>query len=475
MHVLRYSTRIALAVLAAATTASGRALDQYLGFVDLHDENRVTGQFTLGQDDDGRYWLWTPEGNAFFGLGVNKMSSHWISAFNPDGWQADYHGNRWEWGEAQRNTLLDWSFNSIAYMSHFGGTDDEWVYGDPRLYRHMDMPFVENIFFVAHGDIAYHYSDPEKFLNDRYPDVWSPEWIEEADLRAERVVSRVHTSPYLIGYNLGNEPWTSTEYYYQPIWADYIIARDRDAPGKAKWVDMMQERYGTPEQFNAAYADELEWGIASFDDLYDVTRLQMNWDDAAEFTTRLLDQYARISSSKIHKYDPDHLIVGARLMISKGNTNRSALDAFAPYVDAFSFNSYDQDPNLFDLIYERYQKPILISETSYLADDTGYANDPYPRVPDQVHRGMAYREAITDLAAKPYIVGVWWHAYYDHGPNNHVWANWGLIDPLQNLPYYDFIDFVSETNSVIYDIHTGLVSRAWWRVNLRNADPDKGN
>ncbi len=472
MHI-RYSSRIALAVVATASMASGRALDQYLGFVDLHDESRVTGQFTLGQDDNGRFWLWTPEGNAFFGLGANKVSAGWISKFNPDSWTNNYHQDRWAWGEAQRERLLSWSFNSIAYKSTFSGTEDEWVYGDPRLYRHMQMPYVINVFFVAHDDIAYKITPEEEYLRQRYPDVWSEEWIEEADLRAERVVTRVHTDPFLIGYDLGNEPLTSYDYSHSAIWADYIIALDGSTPGKAQWVGMMSETYSTPEDFNAVYADSLGWEIDSFEDLYDVYELRMVSGDAREFTRRILTQYASITSSKIRKYDADHLILGTRMMMTKGNLNRAALDAFAPYVDAFSFNSYAQDPDIFGLIYEAYGKPILISETSYLSDDTGYDNAPYPRVPDQVQRGMAYRQAVTALARLPYVVGVWWHAYYDHG-GDEEWRNWGLIDTLIDVPYYDFLDFVSSTNENIFDIHSGTASEFWWRTGLQSADPDEG-
>jgi len=459
IHRVSFAAVITLLVTSSPLAAE---LDQYMGYLDLHDEDRVTGRFTIGPDDEGRLWFWTPEGNAFFGCGVNKMSSHWIEAFNRQDWVDTYQGNRWIWGEQQREKLLGWSFNSIAYRSISGPSDDRFLFGDPRLYRRMQLPYAPAIFFTAHGDIEHLVpGSREDFLRDRYPDVWSDEWAELADVRAERLISQVHSDPFLIGYYMGEEPHTGYSYEWGKIWADYIIDLSPSAPGKAEWVAMMEELYVEPAEFNQVYGDSLGYDIAYFDELFDVMELRMVSEDAGEFTGRIMSQYAQVAHSKLRKYDSAHLILGIRNMCNHDHLNKEVLDAYAPYVDAFSFNAYGTNPDKWDLIYDYYQKPIIISETSYLADDTGYNNDPYPRVPNQRQRGRTYRWLVTELASKPFVMGIWWHAYYDHGEDTH-WRNWGLIDPLTDTPYQQFLDYAQPTNEMLFDIHSGLVEKSWW-------------
>lgn len=458
-----------LAILQTAAWADGGARDQYFGYLDLHDPDRATGWFTVGEDETGRTWFWTPEGNAFFGLGVNKVTSTWLQRHNQVAWQQTYRSNFHVWGEAQRDNLADWGFNSIAYLSTSGRTRDDLIHGDPRLYRYIEMPFVMNIFFNAHSDIEFTFLTREEYLRERYPDVWSQEWIEIADVRAERVATRLHTSPYMIGYNMSNELETRYNYEKGDIWADYIIAMDADALGKGEWVQMMAETYGDIAEFNTVYADTLGWQINDFDELRDVRAMRMIRADAAEFTYRILDQYCDVASRKIRKYDQNHMILGTRLMCVNGHLNAAALDALAPYVDVFSFNSYDIDFRTFDTVHSYYDKPIMISETAYLGDDTGYDNEPWPRVATQRLRGAAYRNAITEFASRPFIVGVYWHAYYDHGEDGR-WRNWGLIDPLTDLPYSEFLDGVIPTNELVFDIHRGEVLGEWWRTNINHSE-----
>ena len=51
-----------------SSTTLGSELDAYGGFIDIVGER--TGFFHT-QEIDGRWWLVTPEGNAFLSLGIN--------------------------------------------------------------------------------------------------------------------------------------------------------------------------------------------------------------------------------------------------------------------------------------------------------------------------------------------------------------------------------------------------------------------
>ncbi|MDP6761873.1 MAG: hypothetical protein QF860_03275, partial [Planctomycetota bacterium] len=376
-------------------------------------------------------------------------------------WDEEYESNNWVWAEAQRTQLLGWSFNSIAYLSTIGWTESRDMWTDTRLYTRIEMPYTATIFFVAHGDIDYAVeNDGYVYEEERYPDVWSDDWFEKADLRAEKVCGRVAADPFLLGYYMGSEP--AFQYTTRGGWIDRLIGLEEDAPGKQQWVELMAELYADADDFNAVYEDSLGWSIVDFDDLYDVTDLGLVKPDAAAFMFRIADRYGSVTKAKTRKYDPEGILFGPRFDCSKDNVSKTVLDALEPYTDAWCFNDYGERMDTWDDVYAFYGKPVLISEFTYLGDDTGFNNAPYPRVPDQRARGTAYRDRVTKVAARDYTVGIYFHAYYDHGPDGR-WRNWGLVDPILDEPYGDMIQHVVPTNELVFELHRGNAPTDWWK------------
>lgn len=460
----------AMGQLGGPPLATADDLDQYHGHRDLHDPDHATGWFSIGKDLDGQIWLWTPEGNAFFGAGVNKLSLHWLREFNKESWEDTYQADADIWRETQRTRLLDWGFNSVSFRSMGDSRDERYLWDDPYFYRQLQLPYAPVIYFVAHADVRHVIEKAGlDYEAERYPDVWSEEWIEEADVRAERMIGRVHDDPYVLGYYMAEEP--DTHYRYKRpadrIWADYIIEQPGTRPGKKAWVEFMSDLYDTVADFNAVYGDQLSSDIKDFDELHTIDELRMRpVPDARDFTAEIMGQFAHVAHSKIRKYDKNHLIFSPRFNCAVGWIFRQMLDAVAPYTDALAFNPYGKSPHTWDIVHAYYEQPILIAETSYLGDDTGYQNSPFPRVADQTARGVNYRSLFSELAAKPYILGIWWHAYYDHGGDGG-WRNWGLVDPLTDEPYYDFIDRVVPTNERLFGLHHRELSPHWWMADAQ--------
>ena len=79
-----------LMCIVMSPSASAQELDIYGGFTDI--KGTKTGFFHT-QKVDGRWWLVTPEGNGFFGIGL----SHPVTGFSRDAVTYSYKGDQEAW------------------------------------------------------------------------------------------------------------------------------------------------------------------------------------------------------------------------------------------------------------------------------------------------------------------------------------------------------------------------------------------
>ncbi|MEO0334346.1 MAG: hypothetical protein AAF223_22180, partial [Bacteroidota bacterium] len=80
--ILSYST------FAQESTTNTLTLDRYGGWQELTFP--ATGYFRIEQTDE-RFWLVTPEGNAFLSYGINHIEPKWMKRFyNIDYWARQY-------------------------------------------------------------------------------------------------------------------------------------------------------------------------------------------------------------------------------------------------------------------------------------------------------------------------------------------------------------------------------------------------
>src|SRR5579863_7022425 len=102
---------ILLLLIAASglSTPAAPAYDPYGGWLQL--TGTKTGYFHT-QQIDGRWWLVTPDGNAFFSKGVDNVSYRPESSSSPKA-----PGNPEEWATVAARQLRGWNFNTVGAWS----------------------------------------------------------------------------------------------------------------------------------------------------------------------------------------------------------------------------------------------------------------------------------------------------------------------------------------------------------------------
>ena len=186
-------------------------------------------------------------------------------------------------------------------------------------------------------------------------------------------------------------------------------------------------------------------------------------------------QYFRVCTEALRKADPNHLILGVRFVC--WTTPEAAVKACGEFCDVVSLNYYEIGPlgrvayllrhasgveiissdNAFRRFYELAHKPLLISEFSFRADDSGLPNSyppsafAQPTVPTQTARGRKYEECVRSWARTDYIVGYHWFCYMDEPKEGRTLdgenGNYGLVN-IEDNPYRDFLEIVVPANAM---------------------------
>ncbi len=150
----------------AAPVVGSNALDSYGGFIDIKGEK--TG-FFHAEKIDGRWWLVTPEGNAFWGIGM----AHPVTDYMEGAITFTYNGNQEAWLRGTIQRMRDLGYNC--------------VWSGPYCPERMRKGFVnkelaERIF--EEGEIPYGFPIPlikhnvELKPGEKQPDVFSDEYTK---------------------------------------------------------------------------------------------------------------------------------------------------------------------------------------------------------------------------------------------------------------------------------------------------------
>ena len=458
------------------------AFDAYGGRQDMALTR--TGWFHT-QQANGRWWLVTPDGHAFFSLGVDTVTSgdtrtyvqgreFMFTDLPPDTapWSAFYgasdsrdaergasagmgdnHG-RWfdfyaanlyrvdgaTWLAAWRTRTLDrlqaWGFNTLGNWS-----DD----GLSKLHR---MAYTRPI--SIHGDFGNVSSGYDYW--GRMPDPFDPRFAQAAEQAVTHAVASSRDDPWLLGYFADNElAWAGQG--PQGHWGLAMGTLNGEARSAAKqaFIAQLQRKYGAASKLAAA------WGIALTDwPALSATNFPAPEPNAAHpaiaedysaWLRQYADQYFSIVAAAIHRHDPHHLFLGGRFAVN----TPEAVAACARYCDVISFNIYADIPQHgadFAALH-RLNKPVMITEFHFGSDDRGPFGKGVVSVWNEGQRGEAYARFVQAAAHDPLIVGTHWFEYVDEpatgrvldGENSHI----GLVG-ITDIPFAGFVEAVRKTN-----------------------------
>ena len=424
------------------------------------------GYFTVERHGD-RWWFVDPDGNEFFSAGVCKVDPHGF--YCPELGYSPYYENIMEkygseeaWAQVTLDRLREWNFNTL------GAWSDVDLLGS-------EMPYTI-VLNLAGANWQY----------GTIPDYFSDDFYENVEEKIEQLVVPRVNDENLIGYFLDNElRWGLDWRGFKDLFAVYF-SFPYNAPGKIELVNFLRERYHNDvNAFNQAW----EMNIFSFDDL-----LYMDWvpplpindaqkEDRADFAGYVANQYFSYCYNAIREVDQNHLILGCRFV--SWSVPREVLEAIIPYTDVVSVNHYFVWPlwewmiyqledmmgwvspeDMFVNFYEITGKPILITEFSMRAFDSGLPNTKPPPLFfmtgfTQKNRADFFEYFATSSLETNYIVGYHWFCYMDEPPLGRFDgedSNFGLVSN-EDIPWYTLVNRMKQINPQTFYIHSNKINK----------------
>lgn len=460
----------------------------------------ATGFFHT-QKRNGRWFLVTPQGHAFYSLGVNAVNAdneqtytggrEWMFAALPTPGETDsafygegdsrtgtgasravgYNQGRWfdfyranlrrTFGQAcsgaappgqvdcaafdlqrwQRHTLdrlEGWQFNTLGNWS------------DPGLANAQRMPYTLPLSIV--GDYASISTGMDWW--GKMPDPFDPRFAMATE-RAVAIAARDHRDdPWLVGYFADNElawagPGPGPENRY--ALALGTLRLTTDVPAKRAFLKQLRDKYRNQAGLSQAWGIDLAaWELMEdpgFQGPLPTPEHPQIEADYQHFQRVFADTYFKTVADALAWHAPNHMLLGGRFAVS----TPEAVQACAQLCDVLSFNFYTPTPqDGYDFAQlAALDKPVLVSEFHFGSRDRGPLWAGPMEVAREEDRAPAYERFLKAAQAEPSIVGVHWFQYLDQpvtgrlldGENGHF----GLL-AISDVPWQGFVTKVRASN-----------------------------
>ena len=344
-----------LALLLPFCQSFAATYDSYGGWLEL--KGKKTGFFHTEQIQ-GRWWLVSPEGNAFFSKGVDHV------AFAPESDSAPKApDDPAAWAKTTAEQLRGWGLIPWARGRRPRPTAPAW-----HMRRWWMSPPPPGAMFG---------SKEESWTTS------VPSFERAAERAAQRVCAPRAKDPWLLGYFTDNELRWGADWRSTNSLLEAYLMMPANSAGHQKATAFLKSRGHGPESLNA--------------------------EDKSEFVGLVAAQYARVATEAIRHADPNHLVLGCRFAVYPGDT---VMKAVGRYFDVFSYHSYNYTPPVdrLELITRLTGKPTLLSEFSFKAMDSGLPNTKGAARPvaTQEDRAKGFASYVEALAALPGCVGYHW-------------------------------------------------------------------
>jgi len=420
-------------------------LDKYLGYTKM--KSQATGFFRVDKFG-GRFFFVTPEGLAFFSIGINALRPEGTDCpalgYAPYGKNVDkLYPSREAWLDAALLRLRTWGFNTIGSWS--------W---EPAFKK--GFPYTVNL------SISF-----QNWLRGEVADYFDPAWKQKVEDAAKKQVPQYAADPYLIGYFIDNEMKWAPDWRGNETLFEGYMKLDASTPGKQALVNLVKSKFATIADANSAFGTS----FASFDEFAAAKKAgRPPRAIEQEFTGLAAEEFFRTTTSAIRRFDQNHLILGVRFH-SMG-APEPVVRAAGKYCDVVSMNYYRfgqlekiMPKSLGSLPIEgflkRYAevsgKPLLIGEFSFKARDSGLPNTRCAGAPvleTQADRASEFEKYVREAAGKPYIIGYHWFEYADEpalGRFDGEDCNLGLVNE-KDEPYKPLTGAMERLNNDIYTL-----------------------
>ncbi|MBO4527315.1 MAG: hypothetical protein J5743_06805, partial [Victivallales bacterium] len=419
-----------------------------------------TGFFQVKQDADGSWLAYDPLGRGFIALGMGsvryngqpceRLQNKLLYKINND---KKYKSPK-EWEENTRNRLTSWGFNTF--------------YGDAGLR----MKGLSRQHFLSVGTTMaalgpeFDITPYERKPCTAFPNVYHPDFKAWCEWRIAEICADDVNNPWVFGYFMDNElAWWGRSDGYTGLF-DAAMKKPANHHAKIAIRNLLFKHADRNlEKLNET------WGLSlkNADELLDMTSLPSATIDQQSIKSAFLRQTAELYFKTIHdafrKIDPNHLLLGCRFAgINTSRHHPIVWKVAGKYSDVITWNSYipvDLDDGVvysemsdkrlpmlttFTSVYEEAKKPIMITEWSYPALDSGL---PCTRGAGQRFFTQAERAKATDIFARtllslPFAIGYDYFMWVDQPPLGVSLVfpentNYGIVN-IEDEPYPLLVD-----------------------------------
>lgn len=419
-------------------------LDSYGGWANSPAElgSPTASTYFTVQKLNGRWWFVTPEGHPFLSKGVtdvNYMGANLRDDKHHQGLVAKY-GDEETWADASLQRLHQWGFNSAG----------PWSSGS------MAQRLPHAVIILDSAGHAPRYPD--------FPvtDMWSEGFAQHALFVAQDRAGPYVGDPRLLGYFLDNELAWEPNWNTNLTLVQNYISFPEDAPGRLELLTFLQELSPTLAEFNAAWGTSLsaweELAALTADELAPTTEKSIQITKA--FAVHAFRKYAETAVAALKTVDPNHLVLGCRFHTYHWD---ELIVAAGDYFDVISLAFYSPVPPTAqtDVGAQMVDKPFLLEEFSFKAEDSGYWNvmNYAPVVPTQKDRAVEYAKYVEEWMRRPYAVAFHWYKWFDNperDDNLIAGDNFGLMKP-DDEPYWHLVDLMTVVNRRIEAWHVAGV------------------
>ena len=414
-----------------------------------------TGFFHLQQTKD-RWWLATPEGNAFLIYAIDHVSEaltqrdyirdHWNAAWNLSD-EADSKSRQKAFYKklaSDRNYL---GFNALYTLVPPVGTEvSPYVtralsinieYWRRHNFRKQVPPWSEENFVDVFSDdfVRVIESTGQKMIDEnRVDDPWLIAWI-------------LTDSPVLVPYEARPFP---PGFYHKPIpgtttWPVRLRNLGAEEPGKQAYVTLMRKRYGDRIQlFNYNYNTAFgSWrDLAEAVDWRPVIDINGNVNEKRDnhaFLLEILDRAWGTQFEVLKRYDPNHMIWGDTLNLNSPLSDE-IIQLYARHFPVIVYQYYGATWEDHRRVLDRLRR--LTNDKPVFCADSGWSVCQPPHMPDTLGPQCAnysiaadrMEEAFKKAYQRPDFVGWGWCGWMDqwesaepvkqHGGVQDAFGNW---------------------------------------------------
>lgn len=383
----------------AHLSAAAAALDRFGGVIAL--KTKSTGWFRV-EAVAGRWFFITPEGHAFFSLGVTHAADC-IKFDERDRFATTFDRSEEKLADFLTGHLREWGYNSSGYGAL------------PAMER--QVPYVAEIWTEGPRSFAAH----AKSANT---DIFDP--AVQARLRENiRTVAARHVeNPFCLGYVFIDLPVWHLKPPTGESYIDFIRGLPADSPGRL--------------------------ALAAF------FRTQPDADDEA-FTNHIAATYYTCAVTALRSVDPHHLILGDRLMALPERTPDSILQTAAKFVDVLSFQPLGTPKPIgayLDRVHRLTGKPVLLADVNTMVNRP--AKDLVDTTAYERAAGEHTQAYYLEAAASRACLGIHRCTFRDYQPWNLQYHRRGLLKA-DDSPYSLLIDYSRRTNEQVFQLVYGAV------------------